>query len=309
MPTTSSVTAPAGPTPTPSPTATPTPTATPPPTATPAPTATPTPTPTPIVAPPTIPLPTLGPAPTAPARPVGRFVDSTFQTFTASNGLRGLYHVYAANLDPSRPVGLMVQFHGDGAYEFDHPDSTYSLGGRTGIRAQASAHNMLLLVARTPDTTGSPTWWESGSANADYARDLVRSVVLDRFAVARHRVWLIGYSGGAQFVTQYFLPRYSGLLDGGGVVVFGGGGAPRVTPAPFAADLVRRLPMHWYTGASDNGTCNGNGYDALADVQRGSAYYAARGFVTSVETPAGVCHDLSGRFGTVIGAQLDRYDS
>jgi len=233
----------------------------------------------------------------------GAFTDATFRTYTAAGGLTGQYHLYAAGLDSTRSIGLMIHFHGDGAYEFNNPNSSYSLGGTTGIRAQAAAHNMILLAAKSPDTQGTVTWWESGVANADYARDLITSVALSRYNIDTERIWLVGYSGGAQFVTQFLFPLYPSLANGGGAVVFGGGGAPRVTARPFPADLREDFPMHWYTGAADT-----SGYNALLDAQRGSEYYARAGFPTSLETPAGVGHDLSGRFGPVVGQQLALHD-
>lgn len=239
----------------------------------------------------------------------GAYADATFQPYTASNGLTGQYHLYAAGLDTSKSIGLMVQFHGDGAYEFNNPNSSYSLGGTTGIRAQAKRHNMILIAAKAPDTQGTTTWWESGSQNADFARDLIRAVAYARFPIDTERVWLNGYSGGAQFVTQYLMPKHSSLFDGGGAVVFGGGGTPRVTVQPFAAGLKPDFPMHWYTGADDVGGSCSEGYNALRDAQNGSAYYRGQGFPATLETPAGVCHNLSGRFGPVTGQQLDLHDS
>ncbi len=239
----------------------------------------------------------------------GALRDVTFQTFTSSAGVPGKYHVFAADVDDTRSVGLLVQFHGDGAYEFDNPTSSYSYGGSAGLRAVAVQHNMIMLAARTPDTVGSPTWWEAGSANADYARDLIQSVVLNRYDIDPQRIWLVGYSGGAQFITRYFLPKYSSMITDGGSVVFGGGGTPAVTVQPFASSLVSGFRMYWYTGAADDGTCVGHEYNALSDAQRGSAYYTTRGFSTGLETPAGVCHNLSGKFGTVVDGQLDRYDA
>ncbi len=235
----------------------------------------------------------------------GTLADVTFQSFTASNGLRSQFHIYAAQIDPRKPVGLMIQFHGDGAYEFNNPNSTYFLGGPLGLRAEAAKRNMVLLVARTPDVEGSITWWESGVANADYARDLIQSQALDRYDIDTTRVWLVGYSGGAQFVTKFLLPKYSAMFGGGGAVIFGGGGRPSITVTPFAPSFVSRFPMHWYTGALDDGTCAGHTYNALGDAQGGSAYYGGLGFTATLETPAGMCHGLSGRAGEVVGAQLD----
>ena len=167
--------------------------------------------------------------------------DATFRTFRSpSTGRVGKYHLWASGLDVSRPVGLMLQFHGDGAFEFDNPNSPYSLGGSKGIREQARRHNMILVAVRSPDS-GSPAWWRSGETKADYVRDLVEQVVYAHHDIAKDRSWLVGYSGGAEFITRYLLPKYSSLFGGGGAVLFGGGGEPLVSvdsvEPTFAADL------------------------------------------------------------------------
>lgn len=234
----------------------------------------------------------------------GSYTDAISQSFTASNGLTSQYHRFAQDIDPTHSVGLMMQFHGDGAYEFHNPNSSYSLGGEKGLRAQAKNHNMILVVALTPDTQGEVTWWESGSENADYARDLIQSVAYDQYNIDTTRVWLVGYSGGAQFITQFLLPLHSSLFDGGGSVVFGGGGKPYVKEQPFAASLRNQFPMHWYTGADDTVD-----FDALQAAKKGVAYYTDQGFQTSYEWPPGVNHNLSGKFGPVTGEQLDLHDN
>lgn len=239
----------------------------------------------------------------------GAFTDKTFQTYTSDTGVRGGYHLYASGIDQNRSIGLMVQFHGDGAYEYNNPDSPYSLGGPNGIRAQALKHNLILLVVQSPDTQGTRTWWESGSRNADYARELITRVTYDKYNIDDGRVWLNGYSGGAQFITQYYLPRYSSSVQGGGAVIFGGGGVPQIPVSPISPNLKQRFAMHWYTGALDDGSCSSDGYNALGDARRGSEYYRGLGFGVTLETPAGVCHDLDGRFGPVTGQQLDLHDN
>jgi hypothetical protein len=226
------------------------------------------------------------------------------QSFTASNGLSSQYHLFGAGVPTNRPVGLLLQFHGDGAYEFHNPSSSYSLGGSSGIVAQAKSRGMLTIAALSPDKQGSVTWWEQGGANADYVRDLVQKVAYDRYDIDTSNVWLVGYSGGAQFITQFFLPKHSSMIDGGGSVVFGGGGTPRVPVTPFASGLTQKFWMHWYTGLEDDG--RGGSYNALRDARAGSEYYAGRSFRTSLETPAGVGHGGL-PFGKVVGQQLSAH--
>ncbi|MDN5917041.1 MAG: hypothetical protein L0I76_18370 [Pseudonocardia sp.] len=216
------------------------------------------------------------------------------------------YHIYAAGIDPELPVGLLVWFHGDGAYEFDNPTDQYCLGGDRGVVEVARARNLITLVARTPDTTGDVTWWESGAVNADYARDLIQQVGYDAYPIAS--VWLDGHSGGAQFVTQYLLPTYPAMFErGGGSVVFGGGGDPEVTPATFSSTLKSSFAMHWYTGVQDIAANSDEGYGGYGEAQNGVAYYAGQGFTTTAEYPAGTDHEqLADRFGLVIADVMNR---
>ena len=231
------------------------------------------------------------------------YTDQTNVTFTSSAGVSSKYHVYAAGI--TAPAGLLLQFHGDGAYEFKNPTSSYSLGGSKGIVAQARARNLITVPVLAPDTSGDITWWESGSRNADYVRELLLDLE-SRYNVRTDRIWLVGYSGGAQFITQFFLPKYSSLVaGGGGAVIIGGGGKPQVTAQPVAASVLSNFPMHWYTGASD--TRDEDGWNALADAKAGESWYAGKGFKTTHEWPAGVTHNLDGQFGTIVARQLDAH--
>ncbi|MGW6659505.1 hypothetical protein [Rhodococcus sp. NPDC055024] len=234
------------------------------------------------------------------------YTDRTFQPFTASNGLSSKYHVYAAGIPQDHAAGLVLQFHGDGAYEFANPTSSYSLGGSSGIVAQARSRGYITVAIRTPDSTGDITWWENGSANADFVADLLDTLKAG-YNIDTEDIWLVGYSGGSQLITQFFLPKYSSKIDGGGTLVFGGGGGPRVPVQPFASGLVAGLPMHWYTGGADNGTNVSDGYNALLDAQKGLAWYSAQGFTVDLESPAGLGHNLSGTFGTVLAGHLDNH--
>lgn len=242
--------------------------------------------------------------PSPPARATtGEAVDRTNLSFTASNGRSSRYHIYAAGVP--QPAGLVLQFHGDGAYEFTNPTSRYSLGGSSGIVAQARSRGYITVPVLSPDKSGSITWWEEGEANAVYVRDLLAHLKKTH-GIKNDDIWLVGYSGGAQFITKFYLPAHSSTISGGGAVVFGGGGAPRST-RPFADSFRGDFPIHWYTGALDDGTRSADGYNALRDAQRGKAWYAGRGFATSAEHPAGVAHGLSGRFGRVVAQQLDAH--
>ncbi|WP_052462366.1 hypothetical protein [Nigerium massiliense] len=225
-----------------------------------------------------------------------QYADRLNQAFRSDSG-QVRYHLFPA----ANARGLIVQFHGDGAYEFDHPQSDYSLGGPRGIVAVARSHGYATLVIRTPDDD-TDTWWKKGRANVPVAMDLINRTKKD---LGLTETWLVGYSGGSQFITQYLLPTHPELMASGGAVMFGGGGAPR-RDITLPADAAKGYPMTWYTGAEDDGTKSEDGYDARDDAVRGRRWYEAHAARTRAESPAGVSHDLTGRFGPILDGLLPK---
>ena len=232
----------------------------------------------------------------------GQREDRLEVAFTSADGANSRYHVYAA--DAPRPAGLLIWLHGDGAWEFDHPDDPYVMGGQQGVLAAARSEGYVVVSALTPDRRGTVTWWENGADNADYMADLLEHLVKEYQIDRRDIVWA-GFSGGAQFITQYFLPEYSARLAGGGSIVFGGGGAP-VTPdqKPWNPDLPADFFMHWATGELDDAEHSSEGYDALGYAKEGVAFYAGLGYHTSHEWIPGKDHEIDGLFGDIVGEQL-----
>lgn len=224
-------------------------------------------------------------------------------TYTDSAGTTSTYHLYTSGLPGGVAKGLVVYLDGDGMYGHDNPSSTWALGGSRGVVESARARGYATLSIRTPDRTGTPTFWENGRVNAAYVASLIAKTSRD---LGTSSTWLVGYSGGAQLITQFLVPAHAAALGAGGAVIAGGGGTPRVTPTAFDPAQQARFPMHWYTGSRDDGTTASDGYNALADAKKGSAWYADRGFRVSRAEPAGLDHDdLGTRFGTVLAGQLD----
>lgn len=229
----------------------------------------------------------------------GPFTDALYQNYTGG-GQTGQYHRYASGVSSSQPLGLLLYFHGDGAYEFTHPN--YKLPA---IVTHAKAHNIITMSMLTPDSS-TVTWWESGPANATYIRAFIQDIPYSLYNIDMSRIWLAGYSGGSQFITKHIMPVHSDLLYSGGSVVFGGGGKPIAITNPISTALKQNFHMHWYTGLDDTAANAGAGYDAISDAQRGYNYYTAQTMLTSFEWPAGINHDNIPE-AVIIGQQLDLY--
>jgi predicted esterase len=221
----------------------------------------------------------------------------------SSAGTTSHYRVYSSGLRD--PRGILFYLDGDGQWAFGHPTSAYALGGRNGIVAQAKARGYITVAVRTPDRKGVATWWEDGATNAAYF-DAVKRRLQAKHPKAEE-VWLAGYSGGAEFLTESYLPRYpSAIARGGGAVLLGGGSAPYRKAKAFPKAQAAAFAMHWFTGAADTAANSDEGFNAIGQAKSGRAWYAKRGFRTTAAHPAGVGHDLSGRFGAVIAGVLDR---
>lgn len=212
---------------------------------------------------------------TAPYQPpvvpvVPALEDRLNQSFT-SGSTTSQYHFYGAGRSTGKPLGLVIQLHGDGAGEFPNPTS----GVLAGYNAAALAQDMYLLAPRTPDRQGSWTWWENTSSPVWLLAllDHIRAT----YDIDETKIWFMGYSGGAEVQSYFLLSDYSNRIGSGGNIMLAGGGASglvfgRQPTAAFKA--TQRL--HWAVGQDD--TDDGTGWNAFAATQTGFTRYGTEGF-------------------------------
>ena len=241
------------------------------------------------------------PTPASPSTPVA-VTQQRFVPFTASNGASATYHVWSG-----RNVGdpVLIWLHGDAAFEHANPDSTHVFAGSGGVVKACVDRGITVVSALTPDVSGTQTWWEDSSRNVTYLADLIAKLKAD---LQPSRIYLGGYSGGAQFATQYFIPQKSALLGSGGSMVYGGGGKPVTPSSPtFTSTFRSSWWMDWTTGADDTAANSAENYDGLAYAQAGADWYRAAGFEVGTSWPAGIDHDTSTLFGGWVAGSLDRH--
>lgn len=230
-----------------------------------------------------------GPLGDGPVRSGGQWREEPSDRLNVSfehDGTTSSYHVFAEGVDRSRPVGVVFRLHGDGAYEFHHPQYKVSC-----LAEVARSHNMVLVAPRTPDRTDVPTWWEDLDGNAEWFEALAEEEIFPVYDVDRSRTWLHGYSGGAEFISYEMLADRVDFLPGGGAVLAGGGGAPFTASAQPSRQQLERLLLHWDVGRDDDGTDPRAPFDALAAAAAGHAWYEDAGYRrTSVRFRDGVDH-------------------
>ncbi|GAB2614670.1 hypothetical protein GCM10009696_20390 [Kocuria himachalensis] len=202
------------------------------------------------------------------------------------DGTTSSYHVFADGIDWSEPVGVVFRLHGDGAYEYHHPEHKVSC-----LAEVARSHNAVLVTPRTPDRQGEPTWWEDLDGNADWFVALAEHRILAEYDLDRSRTWLHGYSGGAEFISYELLADRADFLAGGGAVLSGGGGAPSTGSSEPTDEQLEQLVLHWDVGLDDDGTDPDAPFDALSAAAAGRAWYQDAGWTrTSVRYREGVDH-------------------
>lgn len=188
----------------------------------------------------------------------GVYLDETFSTEMVSSQ----YHLFADGIDFSRPVGLVVRLHGDGAYEFEHPEGLVRC-----LAAVASSHNMALLAPVAP--AYEQRWWLEMSETQPWLMSLVDGTIAEH-GLDPDNVWWMGYSGGAEFLT-YSLALTEPERISGGAIMVGGGGAPETSFTPSHSDP--DTPMLWTVGTADDGSTDLAPFDALTASQEGAAFY------------------------------------
>ncbi|MEV6964855.1 hypothetical protein AB0M47_07025 [Hamadaea sp. NPDC051192] len=273
-----------------------------------APAPTPTATPTAPVSPATT---TSSAAPTArvPATPSGGSggprTDRTNLSYS-NGGITSSYHLYAAGLNWTKPVGLLVYADGSGEYGLKNPSSTYLLAGTNGMIAVAKRQNMVLLTPLAPGT-GCPDgdgtcWYETSSGytptqKTAWSHNLVE-YVKSRYNIDTARVALGGYSSGAQWLTEYFAPAYGvrTMTDGVGVAISYGGRC--IATPTFTAAYKAAVPFVWDVGDQDSAWTSSYG------VKAGESWYRANGFTTQLHLVPGLDHDRSGQFGAILEREI-----
>jgi hypothetical protein len=218
----------------------------------------------------------------------GGNTDREAVSFAAANGLKSAFHLYAS-LDTSKPIGLVVWLHGDGAYDFSHTADPVRK-----MAALAKNYNMAFLAVKTP--ASDVTWWTNPGPNQAFLADLLNKEVFTKYNIDRSRVLLAGYSGGAEFLASDFISgSAASTLCGGGALLFGCGSPPSErSSTPFNANFVTNFKFHFYTGQAD---------EYLSNAKRGSQYFMSKGFAVTTEFPPGINH-TSIPFVTIFQNQL-----
>ena len=203
---------------------------------------------------------------------------ATYQSYTSPAGTTSQYHVYANNLDYSKPVGVVFYFDGDYWQRNESKVYTPDEGMLAAMGKIANARNMVFVPVISPDTNASGdgiTWWEDMDANGEFFRSFAKSFIGQNNLDAS-QVWTMGYSGGAEFITYELTDHNTAWRNGGGSIMVAGGDSDGSVDADATT---KGLPMYWWVGAKDtSGNTNPVTWSARGAVESGYNAYLGAGF-------------------------------
>lgn len=244
--------------------------------------------------------------------PVGTTVttntDRTNLSFSAG-GYTSKYHLYAAGLNWTRPVGLLLYTDGSGEYGLKNPTNSYLLGGGGGMIAVAKRHNMVLLTPFSPNKNcadGDGSCWYMGDPPG-YARwvEALVTQVQSQYKIDKRRVAVGGYSSGAQFSTEWWVPSGAAqrTMTAGVIVAISYGGSPKMSEVAYSPAFKTNVHMNWNVGNRDSSYTG----DGKYSVKAGYDHYTAAGFKTSLNLIPGKSHGRDGEFGGIMDAMITKY--
>ena len=204
--------------------------------------------------------------------------NQTFLSYTSPAGTTSQYHVYANNLDYSKPVGVVFYFDGDYWQRDESKVYTPDEGMLAAMGKIANARNMVFVPVISPDTNASGdgiTWWEDMDTNGEFFRSFAKSFVSENNLDAS-QMWTMGYSGGAEFITYELTDHNTSWRQGGGSIMVAGGDSDGSVDADATT---KGLPMYWWVGANDtSGNTNPVTWSARGAVESGYNAYLSAGF-------------------------------
>ena len=158
----------------------------------------------------------------------------------------------------AEPPGILFFFDGDYLLRSNSRLLSRTSSLRRDLADIAREHRMLCVPVLAPGTLEAPvfndpttTWWVRARRNGRVFRALAADLA-ERYGYDRTRIWLAGYSGGAEFITYELLSHSNDWLLGGGASMIGGGGSDGI-PQRFRGPSrsLNGMLLSWHVGDRD----------------------------------------------------------
>lgn len=199
----------------------------------------------------------------------------------------------------TEPFGVLFFFDGDYLLRSSSRLLSRASSLRRDLADIAREHRMLCVPVLAPGTLEAPvfndpttTWWVRARKNGRVFRALAADLA-ERYDYDRTRIWLAGYSGGAEFITYELLSHSNDWLLGGGASMIGGGGADGIPQRFRRPDRsLNGLLLSWHVGDRDGKApaAAGQLWSAQRAAHEGEIFYRERQARTMLRILPGQAH-------------------
>jgi poly(3-hydroxybutyrate) depolymerase len=170
--------------------------------------------------------------------------------FRDAAGLRSTYKITVPADATSKVYGLHVHLHGDGGGGYrDYPNR--------------ETRNDLIGVTVLSPNRGQSWNGAAGPQHARYLNELIQNDLIKKYNINLDRIYFSGVSGGAYFLSGYFIPTFGAQYNSGAFLMCGGMAPQQQFANP---EFLKTFRIHWET-------TNGERQDILANVRQSIAGY------------------------------------
>lgn len=223
----------------------------------------------------------------------GSLTDHLWGDYTDQRGINAGVHRWGGHLTGlAGPFPLIIHLHGDGGDEYRNPTTSTS----PEYAQVAEDHGALCFIPQSPYRSNGYTWWHDYNST-QWLADFIGWAGW-RYNIDRQRIYLSGFSGGAETLAFHLVADRHDLFLGGGAMMLGGGGAWDMSITGTGSSEVRaRFLMRWHTGDLDDERNTSDGFNALDASAIGERKYREAGWNARRVLIPGADHDASEYYG------------
>lgn len=166
------------------------------------------------------------------------------------------------------PHGLLVYLHGDGGNDYTN-EWIFAP-----IAKLAHTHKLIAVSVLSPNN--GTAWYQGPQTNAYFLHKLLEDKIFKDYNIDTTRIYFTGSSGGSQFLTGIFVPKYATTYGGGAFPTCGGADIYNFIDYKISDYMKEHFKIYYYTQARDF---------LYPQVVKSKATYSSLGMKVSGEFP------------------------
>lgn len=146
-------------------------------------------------------------------------------------------------IEDLEPHGLLIYLHGDGGKDYTN-DYIFSP-----LVKIAHEHKLIAMSVLSPNN--GTAWYQGPQTNAYFLHQLLETKIFKDYNIDTSRIYFTGSSGGSQFLTGIFVPKYVGNYGGGAFPSCGGADIYNFIEYKITDHMKEHFKLYYHTQTGD----------------------------------------------------------